>query len=237
MAPAVVDLSPRNQSKLTINPTLRQFANVMLAPFQYPLISARTNVWRKVEAAEVEVTIGGAFASIPMYLNPSLSQYALSPGLTLPDTYIPKQQFYQVSTTIRLEVYNLGYGFQLSSRSGKLGVVVHAVIALVGSLWQLQRWRVVTAWGTIPEYLALGLGSPGKHPGLENTSVRITVEGTLQSVVRIQEQDPTQFEALVVELSTENGGKSEVNMLESGGAQGAVAVITPALPRVETTVE
>lgn len=232
IGPAVVEPIPRNQSQLTVNQALQQLANVVLAPYRYEaLIHTRGITWPEVEAAELEVTLGGAFASILMYMDPSHSQYRLSPGLTLPDTFIPHQHFYQVPTTIRLEAYNLGYGFRLSSRTGKIGVAVlllHALIALVGSFWQLLRCRVVTAWGTIPEYLALGLGSPSGQPGLANTSIGITASHTLQSVVRVKEQDAAQFEALVVELGTETGRESEIDMLESGGGNGALAVIEPA---------
>lgn len=59
---------------------------------------------------------------------------------------------------------------------------------------------MITAWGTIPEYLTLGFKSPSEQPGLDSTSVGITVRRTLQSVVRAKEQDLVQFEVLAVEL-------------------------------------
>lgn len=70
-------------------------------------------------------------------LPPSDSQYALPPGVKLSDTFLPRQKFYDRAANFKIQVYNQGYGYRLSSRTGKLRVVVllgHAFIALLGSL-------------------------------------------------------------------------------------------------------
>lgn len=63
----------------------------------------RGQQWLTVEAAELETTLGGAFASILLYLPPSDSQYALPPGVELPDTFLPRQKFYDRATILAMD--------------------------------------------------------------------------------------------------------------------------------------
>lgn len=71
-----VTFPPRNESALTDNPTLQLFAKTAITPYmlQEKLLH-RGQQWLTVEAAELETTLGGVFASILLYLPPSDSQY------------------------------------------------------------------------------------------------------------------------------------------------------------------
>lgn len=233
-----VSFPPRNQSIITNNPTLQLFAKTAITPYmlQEKLLH-RGQQWSTVEAAELEITLGGAFASILLYLPPSDSQYALPPGVKLPDTFLPRQKFYDRATNFKIQVYNQGYGYRLSSRTGKLGVVVllaHAFIALLGSLWQLMRWKVFTAWTTIPEYLALGCGSPTGQPRLRNTGAGISGTRTLQSVMRVQKTNE-HLEILALEPAVDNSGDYSDKGLEIGIEEGRRPSMKSPLSDVEAS--
>lgn len=179
------------------NPTLALFASTLIEPYEERMYHNSWD-WMTMEAAELEVILGGAFASILLYLPPADSQYALPPGLRMPNQSQPQPRYYEHPTNFTLEVYNLGYGFRLSSRSGKLGIAVllaHAILALFGSLWQLFGWRrIIKAWRSVPEYLALGIGSPSEQERFDDTCVGISAMRTLQTVIRIEERNPDHLE-------------------------------------------
>lgn len=155
-----------------------------------------------MEAAEIEVILGGAFAAIHLFLPTCESQYMVPEGMTMAGTWMPRQHLYDNMDDQSVQVYNQGYGFRLSTRTGRLGVAVlccHIFIALWGSLWQLFRWKVTAGWGTIPDYLALGLGSPLDQRGLENTCAGISSKRTFQTIVRVGARIPTYLEIAVLE--------------------------------------
>lgn len=157
----------QHSTSLVRNPTLLQFARTLIEPYEQKMYNDSWN-WMVVEAAELEVVLGGAFASILLYLPPVTSQYVLPPSLQMPN-----QRYYYTAPTNFTLVYDQGYGFRLSSRTGILGMIVllfHGVIVLFGSLWQLFRWRrVIKTWRSVPEYLALGIESSEDQPELLNT--------------------------------------------------------------------
>lgn len=100
-----------------------------------------------------------------------------------------------------INVCDQGYGFRLSSRVGILAVallILHAVIVLVGSLWQLFWERsVINAWHTVPEYLALGLGGTLQDGVLDNTCAGITAGESLRAIVKVGVTTPEHLELQV----------------------------------------
>lgn len=212
------------------NPTLESFAKTLIDPYEQRMYYSSLD-WKTMEAAELEVILGGAFASILLYLPPADSQYVLPPTLQMPDHFLPRPQYYEHPTNFTLEVYNLGYGFRLSSRSGKLGIVVllgHAILALLGSLWQLFFWRrIVKAWRSVPEYLALGIGSPSEQERFDNTCVGISGMRTLQTVVRIEERFPDHLE---VSSRDREYLETDEDPTDSTDSANGILAVRPSLP-------
>lgn len=186
-----VNFGPRNPDIVTQNPTLQGVAGTIAQ--QFKAMSAPDSLDQMVgdlEAARIELPIAGAMSAILCLLSPTHSQYVIPDSVLMPDTFLPTQLFYDTETIGTLKAYNLGYGFRLSTRTGILGVAVllcHVVIALAGSFWQVFWWRkVITAWSTVPDYLALGVGSSTVQPGFENTCAGVSAKRTLQSIVTIE---------------------------------------------------
>ncbi|KAL0639474.1 hypothetical protein Q9L58_001503 [Maublancomyces gigas] len=186
---------PRNMSFLTPNNALLALGETLLPP--------RGSIEEGDRAAAiVEVPVAGVFAYTFSTLYPSITQYPLGVGEILPDDLKPEplRNSTQIET-VTVHVYDLGYGFQLSSRTGKLGVTVliaHAFIVLLGSLWQLfWERKVISAWGTIPEYVSLALGS-SMPPKLEDTCAGIASTQTLKSIVKVGETTENHLEICTI---------------------------------------
>lgn len=185
------NVGPRNPNIVTPNRILQEIGYLLVVQFwKASLKPLQERVVRDIEAAEIELPISGAMSALLSRMWPTYSQYALPATDRLPDTYLPRQHFYDDQTEATIKVYQLGYGFRLSTRTGVLGIAVllcHAVIALAGSFWQVFRWRkVITAWSTVPDYLALGVGSSTVQPGFENTCAGVSAKRTLQSIVTVE---------------------------------------------------
>lgn len=205
---------PRNISEPSRNPTLARLAKIFLTPNTRSSDDIQRNLGQgQVEAAALEIVLGGSFLQFMSLMNPTSSQYSVAPGLMLPDSLMPEpQRFFPDTTTYVLKVYRLGYGFRLSSRTGLLGMIVlatHAVIAVLGSLW-LIFWerKVIAAWGTVPDYLALGIGSSIDGQGLKNTCAGISGTETLGAVVVVGETTPKHLEISLVERVTQQRPQS-----------------------------
>lgn len=186
---------PRNPSLLTHNNALLALGETLLPQRGWGKEYGR-------EAARVEVPVAGVFVYTFSTLSPSITQYPEGVGEILPDDLKPEplRNSTQIETVI-VKVYDLGYGFQLSSRTGKLGVTVliaHAFIVLLGSLWQLfWERKVISAWSTIPEYVSLALGS-SMPPKLEDTCAGIASTQTLKSIVKVGETTENHLEICTI---------------------------------------
>lgn len=204
---------PRNASKPSRNPTLVRLAKIFLTPNTGSSDIQKNLGQGQVEAGALEIVIGGAFLQFMSLMNPTSSQYSVGPGLILPDSLMPEpRRSFPDTATYVLKVYRLGYGFRLSSRTGFVGMIVlttHAVIAVLGSLW-LIFWerKVIAAWGTVPDYLALGIGSSIVGQGLKNTCAGISGTETLGAVVVVGETTPKHLEISLVERATQQRPQS-----------------------------
>lgn len=234
-----VSFSGYHSANNVTNPTLTSFARTLIEPYEQRMYHTSWD-WATMEAAELEVILGGAFASILLYLPPTVSQYALPSALRMSNQYLPRPRYYEFPTNFTLEVYNLGYGFRLSSRAGKLGIVVllaHAILALLGSLWQLFWWRrIVKAWRSVPEYLALGIGSPSEQESFDDTCVGISAMRTLQTVIHIEERNPDHLEISTgdwefLTTNEEDGGEELNDEAETGSTITMTAKAVPILKR------
>lgn len=159
--------------------------------------------WKpETDPAWLEITIAGAFASIFSTLRRSTSQYAIEREFELPANITLEPRLENPGITgFTIEVYNQGYGFRLSSAVGVFAVallILHGLIVMVGSLWQLFWERsVIEAWSTVPEYLALGLGSTLDDGILNNTCAGITAGQSLQTIVNVGVTSPDHLELQV----------------------------------------
>lgn len=205
---------PRNMSKPSNNPCFTRFAKIFLNSDSGSALFTQQNLRQgQVEAAALEIVVGGAFLQLIAYLNPTSSQYSVATRLILPESLMPEaRDSFPDTTTYVLKVYNQGYGFRLSSRTGLLGMIVliaHAIIAVFGSLW-LVLWErmVISAWNTIPDYLALGIGSSITGQALENTCAGISGARTLGTVIVVGETTPEHLEITIVSGDTGNRPQS-----------------------------
>lgn len=199
---------PWNMSRPSTNPSLTRFAQIFLAGNSRSEKEAQRNLrLGQLEAAALEIIVGGAFLHLIALINPTNSQYSVGPALTLPHSLMPEPRLtFPDTTTYVLNVYNQGYGFRLSSRTGLLGMIVliaHAIIAVLGSLW-LVVWerKVISAWITIPDYLALGIGSSIPGRALDNTCAGISGSETLGTFVVVGETTPQHLEITVADSAT-----------------------------------
>lgn len=182
----------RSMVKLVRNPALRLFGNTV------NILGAGRS---EPDPAWLELTIAGAFASIFAKLRRSSSQYGIDDTIQLPEGIIPEPRLHVPGNKgFTIQVYNQGYGFRLST-VGVFAVVLlvlHAAIVLVGSVWQLFWERsVITAWSTVPEYLALGLGSTLVARVLDNTCAGITAGESLRTIVKVGVTSPEHLEIQV----------------------------------------
>lgn len=177
-------LTPRSMVELVTNPVLRNFGKVVnMMAYRMEMDILRDPAW-------LEITIGGAFVSLFSTLELSTSQYSVDLNIELPESAMPEPRLHSPGgERSTINVYNQGYGFMLSSRVGILAVallLLHAVIVVVGSVWQLFWQRsVINAWSTVPEYLALGLGSTLQDGDLDNTCAGITAVESLRTIVQV----------------------------------------------------
>lgn len=143
------------------------------------------------EAFPVEAVVGGLLTYILSWSLPCGSQYSM-PYEQIPERFRlePPQSFPIIYSW---EIYRKGYGFRLSTRTAYLGVAIlllHAIIAIVGSLWQLKRNSVIRAWSTVPDYALLGSGSPSLVMAYPNTCAGVTGDNALAGLVRVAETIP-----------------------------------------------
>lgn len=176
--------APRSMVELVTNPVLRNFGKAV------DIMSARIGMESEGDPAWLEITVAGAFISLFSTFGRSTSQYSVGPTIELPESAMPEPRVhYPGDKRLIINVYNQGYGFMLSSRVGILAVVLlilHGVIVLVGSVWQLFWQRsVINGWSTVPEYLALGLGSTLQDGVLGNTCAGITAAESLRTIVKV----------------------------------------------------
>lgn len=193
-------LPARNMSEVTgnillarVGEVLDQSLDIIHDAFQYPVENY---------APIFESIVSGVFLSIYSYLYPSDSQYPNNIFSSLPESLMPEKPFQPPTRPVIITIYNLGYGFRLSSRTGILGITIliaHAVIVVLGSLWQLF-WRrsVISAWDTVPDYVVLGLGSEIPPADvLDNTCAGIAAANTLQNIVKVGETTDQHLEIAV----------------------------------------
>lgn len=221
-------LPPRNMSEPTGNRLLGRFGEVLNQALDVVLVRyedpERPGILANNKAVHLETAVSGAFLSVYNELDDSDSQYPFNSTDLLPESLMPEPPNYYQIPTATITAYNFGYGFRLSSRTGILGVtilVAHVVIVLFGSLWQLF-WlrRVISAWDTIPDYVALGLGSvipPAKV--LENTCAGIAATKTLQTIVMVGETTDLHLEIAVGEQVPGTGVRSVLGKLDKYGSR------------------
>lgn len=197
--------SPRNMSELTGNPYLNRFGDVLNQALDGIVETTRPELENNF-ASKLETIVSGTFLAVFSNLQPSDSQYPRNLHKTLPQSMMPESPVYYPPEprVITMTPSNRGYGFRLSSRTGILGITIlitHAVIVVLGSLWQLLWQRsVITAWETIPDYLALGLGSViPPEDVLNNTCAGIAATKSLQKIVRVGETTHQHLEIAVEE--------------------------------------
>lgn len=141
------------------------------------------------EAFPVEAIVGGALTYLLSWSLPSYSQYSM-PYDQIPEAFRlgPPESF---SHPYTVELFRRGYGFQLSSRTGYLGVAVlvsHAVIVIAASLWRIVKGRpVIHAWSTVPDYVCLGSGSSSLVVTHRNTCAGVAGEAALTGMVKVGE--------------------------------------------------
>lgn len=143
------------------------------------------------EAFPVEAVVGGLLTYLLSWSLPCESQYSM-PYEQIPERFRlePPQSFPIVYSW---EIYRKGYGFRLSTRTAYLGATIlllHAITAIVGSLWQLKRDSVICAWSTVPDYALLGSGSPSLLMAYPNTCAGVTGDNALAGLVRVAETIP-----------------------------------------------
>lgn len=206
-------LPPRNMSEPTGNVYLAQFGK-QLAVAWSPMVEESGNN----AAMILETVVSATFLQVYSMSGYSDSQYPFSVAPLLPESLMPETPLYHPERNLTITLYNLGYGFRLSSRTGILGVTIlitHAVMVVLGSLWQLF-WRrsVITAWDTIPDYVALGLGSVIPPADvLDNTCAGIAAGKTLQNLARVGETTDQHLEITVGDQDPASSMKSVLGKL------------------------
>lgn len=224
----------RNASNVTPNLTLQKFAFTLLNPALFQNLTLEGKRLQDViDVAEIEVILGGAFTSLLLYMEPTESQYTLPSTVKMSPTFLPQQLIYDDYAVYKVCVYNLGYGFRLSTRTGQLGVTVllcHAVIVLSSLVWHLlRRQTIVTAWRTTPDYVALALGSSIGPRTLDNTCVRISGRHTLQTIIRVGVTSPEHLGIDVVQF-TADGAVNGGGLISESRLEAGVVPLKPILP-------
>lgn len=193
-------LPPRNMSDITGNPQLRLFGEV-IGKTAYSFTFLETEV-EPSGASHLEMVVSGIFCTLFALSKRSLSQYPANIREVLPESWMPEPVLSIPARNLTISIYNLGYGYRLSSRTGILGMTIliaHAVIVVLGSIWQLC-WRrtVISAWDTIPDYVALALGSETPDV-LDNTCAGIVATKSLRHIATVGETTKHHLEIAVGE--------------------------------------
>ncbi|KAL0632595.1 hypothetical protein Q9L58_008526 [Maublancomyces gigas] len=143
------------------------------------------------EALPAEVTVGGALTYIISWVPNTNSQFSMEFDEIPPQFIDGLGPLKEWPTEYIFRVYQEGYLFRLSSRTGYLGVIVlglHSLTAIIASLWQLiVTRRVFLGWNNTPEYIMLGAGSPSLAPAYPNTCAGIKTKGVLSGIVMLKE--------------------------------------------------
>lgn len=157
-----------------------------------------------------ESSVGGILTYMISLSQPSFSQYSM-PYDQIPEKFRvgPAEAFQHPYSGTWL---SKGYGFRLSNRTGRLGVAVllmHAVIAVLASLRQwLRRTGIVQAWSTVPDYVCLGSGSPTLVESHPNTCAGLAGDG-LCTVVRVMVTAKEDSKAHLEVLAVRDSGMAE----------------------------
>ncbi|KAI5838882.1 hypothetical protein DFP73DRAFT_616318 [Morchella snyderi] len=164
------------------------------------------------DPARFELAIGGAFLSVISRISPSDTQYTSLYDVNLminrsqssmntidyifrevhypPELMIERETECQYNTTV-ITISHNAYGYKWKSISKILSMVallLHVIIAIVGSLWQSRKGGgVIQAWGTVAEYGTLCLGTNPDNALLGNACAGITSNTTLQTLVGVRE--------------------------------------------------
>ncbi|KAL0635159.1 hypothetical protein Q9L58_005884 [Maublancomyces gigas] len=191
-------------------------------------------LWRSdmpSKAFPVEVFVGGPLTYLLSWTLASNSQYSMSYD-QIPERFRlgPPEG---LGHTFVYEVYVQGYGFQLSSRTGFLGVGVllaHAVLALASSLWQFF-WRrgIIRAWSTVPDYVCLGAGSASLAVTHPHTCAGIAGEQGLSSLVKIGETGNHGPAAHLEIIDVHGAWTAETSAVDLGNEKKRYGFIAPQL--------
>lgn len=189
-----------NATHPTEDPVLKLFADNILLTY---LTAKLSEVSEIEDASSHEILVAGAFAYIMAQLKPSSSQYSNETTANIPaEARQEEPRSYPATVKREISVFNLGYGFRLSTRTGMLGITVliaHAVIVVLGSLWQLcWERKIILGWHSIPEYVALALGSNLPNE-LDNTCSGISNLKTLQTVIKVGETTVEHLEIGIID--------------------------------------
>lgn len=142
------------------------------------------------EALPREVAVGGALAYLLSWVPASYSQFTMPYDKIPPEFTAGLGSMESWPTTYKFQVHREGYMYQLSNRTGILGVIVlglHAVTVIVASLWQLIFVRrIILGWKGTPQYAMLGAGSPNFIEAYQSLSIDITGEA-MRRVITLRE--------------------------------------------------
>lgn len=172
---------------------LSEFGSAMGESIMFEQLYTR-GVLTPHDAYSVELSVGGALTYLLSWTPPAASQYSM-PYDQIPPQFTqglsPPRSF---AVQFMAKVYHEGYGFHLSTRTGYLGVTVlllHAVIAIVGSLWQLIYSKsVILGWNSVPDYTMLGAGSPSLAKSYLTTNAGKEALGGLIAVRKVKPPPP-----------------------------------------------
>lgn len=166
----------RNMTDPNGNLDLGMFGETLALPLE--VFDAGNNRTAMSEATNFETSVSGAFVSVHSFMQGSPTQYLINPVEELPKSLMPEAPlFSSPGLHCTMTVYNLGYGFLISSRTTIVGITIliaHAVTVMVSSICQLfWQQSVMDAWNTISGYVALSIGSVTPAQVLDNTCTGI----------------------------------------------------------------
>ncbi|RPB15737.1 hypothetical protein P167DRAFT_412935 [Morchella conica CCBAS932] len=126
-------------------------------PPENPVLSPQSYI----EAGMVKIAVGGSWFNMLLDTDPSKTQYqskfsqeTIPPAIK--ETYPGPLRSYSSSLYEPLALYRFGYGYRMSNRTSVIAAFLlslHAVIALVGSLWQLRQGVLLSHGGAFPSML------------------------------------------------------------------------------------
>lgn len=183
------------------------------------------------KAFPVEALVGGPLTYLLTWVRPSNSQYSM-PYDQIPEHFRlgPPEGFGHI---FAYELYVQGYGYQLSSRTGFLGVAVllaHAVLARTSSLWQcFRRKGIIRAWSTVPDYVCLGAGSASLAVTHPHTCAGIAGVQGLTSLVKIGETGNRGPAAHLEIIDVHGAWTAETSAVDLGNEKKRYGFIAPKL--------